>query len=107
MTAAAGSCLSRIGGRTGSRSLAGTIASRPNQVFSPHAEPNTYSNSSFTGWPKVFGELAVHRESLERVLSENPQSLASILLALISALGGQHSTLPAEEREKEGAFVLT
>jgi hypothetical protein len=56
---------------------------------------------------KVFGELAVHRESLERVLSENPQSLASILLALISALGGQHSTLPAEEREEEGAFVLT
>jgi len=56
---------------------------------------------------KVFGELAVHRESLERVLSENPQSLASILLALISALGGQHSILPAEEREQEGAFVLT
>jgi len=39
--------------------------------------------------------------------SENPQSLASILLALISALGGQRSTLPAEEREEEGAFVLT
>jgi hypothetical protein len=56
---------------------------------------------------KVFGELAVHRESLERVLSENPQSLASILLALISALGGQHNALPAEEREEEGALVLT
>jgi|SRR4029077_463776 len=56
---------------------------------------------------KVFGELAVHRESLERVLSENPQSLASILLALISALGGQHNSLHAEEREEEGALVST
>lgn len=56
---------------------------------------------------KVFGELAVHRESLERVLSENPQSLASILLALISALGGQRSSLPAEELEEEAALVLT
>src|SRR5882672_9408800 len=50
---------------------------------------------------KVFGELAVHRESLERVLSENPQSLASILLALISALGGQRKSLPTEEFEEE------
>jgi hypothetical protein len=56
---------------------------------------------------KLYGELAVHRESLERVLSENPQSLASILLALISALGGQHNSLPAEEREEEAALVLT
>ncbi len=56
---------------------------------------------------KVFGELAVHRESLERVLSENPQSLATILLALISALGNQRHTLPAEEREEEAALVLT
>jgi hypothetical protein len=56
---------------------------------------------------KVFGELAVHRESLERVLSENPQSLATILLALISALGGQHNSLPTEEIEEEAALVLT
>jgi hypothetical protein len=56
---------------------------------------------------RIFGELAVHRESLERVLSENPQSLASILLALISALGGQHNALPAEEMEEEAALVLT
>ena len=56
---------------------------------------------------KVYGELAVHRESLERVLGENPQSLASILLALIGALGGPPNSLPAEEREEEGALVLT
>jgi hypothetical protein len=56
---------------------------------------------------KVYGELAVHRENLERVLSENPQSLASILLALISALGGQRNSLPTEEREEEAALALT
>jgi hypothetical protein len=32
------------------------------------------------------GELAVHRESLERVLTENPQSLQGILDALLDAL---------------------
>jgi hypothetical protein len=56
---------------------------------------------------KVFGELAVHRESLERVLSESPQSLATTLVALISALGGQRKSLPTEEWEEESALVLT
>ena len=56
---------------------------------------------------KAYGELAVHRESLDRVLAENPQSLASILLALISALGGQRSSLPAEKKEEEATLVLT
>jgi hypothetical protein len=32
------------------------------------------------------GELSVHRESMKRVLSENPHSLKSILDALLSAL---------------------
>ncbi|MGH9547196.1 MAG: hypothetical protein ACRD23_18470 [Terriglobales bacterium] len=32
------------------------------------------------------GELAVHRESLERILAENPQSLTVILDALLDAL---------------------
>jgi hypothetical protein len=73
---------------------------RRNSALPPAPEPDTRGI-------KVYGELAVHRESLERVLSENPQSLASILLALISALGGQHSSLPAEEREEEAALVLT
>ena len=35
---------------------------------------------------RVLGELAVHRESLERILVESPQSLSSILAALVSAL---------------------
>jgi hypothetical protein len=49
---------------------------------------------------KLYGELAVHRESLERVLSESPQSLGSVLTALISALGGQQSRIPTEECEE-------
>jgi len=60
-----------------------------------------------TNGMKVFGELAVHRESLERVLSENPQSLASILLALINALGGHRSSVPTEDREEEVGLALT
>jgi hypothetical protein len=35
---------------------------------------------------RPIGELAVHRESLERVLTENPQSLQVILDALLDAL---------------------
>jgi hypothetical protein len=35
---------------------------------------------------KAIGELAIHRESMQRVLSENPESLRSILDALLSAL---------------------
>jgi hypothetical protein len=35
---------------------------------------------------RTIGELAVHRESLERILMENPQSLQVILDALLDAL---------------------
>jgi hypothetical protein len=38
------------------------------------------------GRVKPIGELAIHRESMQRVLSENPESLRSILDALLSAL---------------------
>jgi hypothetical protein len=51
--------------------------------------------------------LAVHRESLERVLSESPQSLVSMMTALIAALGGHTSSDLAEENEKEAVCVLT
>ena len=35
---------------------------------------------------RPLGELAVHRESMERVLAENPQSLRVVLDALLDAL---------------------
>ncbi len=55
---------------------------------------------------KVFGELAVHRESLARVLSESPQSLGSVLLALVAVLGDEGRSAPTE-REEEPAYALT
>ena len=79
---------------------AAKTAARRNSRLTAVPEPDTKGI-------KVFGELAVHRESLERVLTENPQSLASILLALISALGGQRSSVPVEDRGEETALVLT
>jgi hypothetical protein len=65
-----------------------------------------YDTEPDTKGIKVFGELAVHRESLERILSECPQSLGSILLALMDALGGPQSSVLAE-REEETAHALT
>jgi hypothetical protein len=42
--------------------------------------------------PKPIGELTVHRESMRRVLSENPQSLRTILDALLIGLRAETST---------------
>ena len=52
---------------------------------------------------RPIGELAVHRESLERVLSENPQSLQVILDALLDALRQEMAVEaePAALREEE------
>ncbi len=50
---------------------------------------------------KVLGELAVHRESLERLLREDPQSLGSILAALISALTNHTETTERAEEQLE------
>jgi hypothetical protein len=52
---------------------------------------------------RPIGELAVHREGLERVLSENPQSLQVILDALLDALRQEIAveTEPAALREEE------
>jgi hypothetical protein len=52
------------------------------------------------------GELAVHRESMERILVENPQSLQVILDALLDALRQEITveakpSLRAEERKEE------
>jgi hypothetical protein len=41
---------------------------------------------AYTAGTRTIGELAVHRESMERLLLENPQSLNGILRALLSAL---------------------
>jgi len=52
------------------------------------------------------GELAVHRESMERVLVESPQSLKVILDALLAAL--RHETAPTEAgvQSEDAAFCV-
>jgi hypothetical protein len=45
---------------------------------------------------RMLGELAVHRDSVERVLADNPQSLQVILDALVDAL--QRETMNLGER---------
>jgi hypothetical protein len=55
---------------------------------------------------RIVGELAVHRESLTRILQENPQSLSGVLEALIAALGGSSPVprppqLQGQEEETE------
>src|SRR5712691_1710641 len=60
---------------------------------------------------RQIGELAVHRESMERVLAESPQSLQVILDALLEALRretvGQADGISKreEEREEESCVV--
>jgi hypothetical protein len=47
------------------------------------------------------GEIAVHRETLQRVLLENPESLLSILDALVSALDHTGYRQPVGELPEE------
>jgi hypothetical protein len=88
--------------------------------------PFARSAQGFTSWrptgpdcrvdlsgARQIGELAVHRESIERVLAESPQSLQVILDALLEALRretvGQIDGVMErkEEREQEEAFVIS
>ncbi len=52
------------------------------------------------------GELAVHRESMERVLAESPQSLKAILDALLEALRHATAHTGAEVRSEDEAFCV-
>lgn len=56
--------------------------------------------------PKPIGELSVHRESMQRVLQENPQSLQTILDALLSALH-KEAQLPPARPEWRSSIVRT
>ena len=44
--------------------------------------------------PTSYGELAVHRESLRRLLMENPESLVPVLDALVNALYKNYNGSP-------------
>lgn len=75
---------------------------RPGEVASCPAEPDLRGS-------KTLGELAVHRESLERLLLESPESLASILSALLAALSDHRTPteVAAEEAEGNRMYALT
>jgi hypothetical protein len=83
-------------------SEAGSIQKRPIGRRALQTEPDIRGS-------KVLGELAVHRESLTRILIESPESLAGILSALINALVDHQSSREpaAEERVEDEAYALT
>jgi hypothetical protein len=53
-----------------------------------------------SGHATVVGELAIHRESLARLLAENPQALSVMLDALVSALT-KKSPGPVRQEQEE------
>ena len=62
--------------------------------------------SDLTG-TKVLAELAVHRESIDRILVESPTSLAALIVALKDALPGQVDRSEVTEPEACGEYVLS
>lgn len=58
---------------------------------------------------EVLGELAVHRESIDRILVESPASLGAILSALQTALPEQvdRSEIAEQENPECDAYALT
>jgi hypothetical protein len=69
-------------------------------VRGPSRDARTESAEPDTSASQLIGELAVHRESLERILCESPESLAGILEALLSALTANRR--PAQDEEELG-----
>jgi hypothetical protein len=66
----------------------------------PHIKEIPRAEADLRG-TRVVGELAVHRESLERILQESPESLAPILEALTSALTNDEDRNAREEDRDE------
>ena len=81
-----------------------SLLSRPEHPPAGHAEPDLSGS-------RTLSELAVDRQSLERVLMENPESMVGILKALLSALGSSSVSAidhRAEEvRNEEELYALT
>ena len=59
---------------------------------------------------RQLGELAVHREALNRILLQNPESLVSVLDALVSGLNNGQATevaVEATEDQEDPTLVCT
>ena len=59
-----------------------------------------------TSAAQQIGELSVHRESIRRVLAENPQSLSAILEALLAALDRKVQPVGTELESESDALCL-
>jgi hypothetical protein len=77
-------------------------APRPNKVSKFRRLKEVPQGEADLKGTRVVGELAVHRESLERILQESPESLATILEALTDALigKGHHNSRNEEDLEE-------
>jgi hypothetical protein len=71
--------------------------------FSSYSQPEDLCAQDLSG--ELIGELAVHRESLQRVLEESPHSLSTILEALLEALQPKATTTTQLREEEEVALV--
>lgn len=69
-------------------------------VFSMKDEPDISRT-------KVLAELAVHRDSIDRILVEGPTSLAGLIAALKDALPGHVDVSEVTEPESCGEYVLS
>jgi hypothetical protein len=57
---------------------------------------------------RQIGELAIHRDSVKRVLSESPQYLKTILDALVAALQREsRTTVPEPSAENRAQFAVS
>jgi hypothetical protein len=77
---------------------------RISEAAEPPDERVTSNEENFepdTGGLRILGELAVHRESLIRILEERPESLATVLEALLRALAPPRLTSTEAEDEEE------
>ena len=80
----------------------GPVSQRPAHRSSIKQEPDISG-------AEVLGELAVHRESIDRILVESPASLGAMLSALQAALPEQvdRSEIAEQENPECDAYALT
>ena len=94
-------------GQLGTPIRSSALGTERHPVQSAAADASRFTGTGHVG-AKVFGELAVHRESLSRILIENPESLAGILAALISAIPSERRpNLAEKDVELENMYQLT
>jgi hypothetical protein len=67
----------------------------------------TAHDDLYTSGTRPIGELAVHRESMKRALSESPQSLKAILDALLGVLELETTRSETEVEEDELLYAVS